>query len=70
MIVVGARRADDGVMRFNKRLPNDTATLLLVTVFIIVIVELSVASSDHASHHVRAISTIGAVCSWRCTPPG
>jgi Ca2+:H+ antiporter len=62
VIVVGARRAEDGLMRFNKRLPNDTATLGLVTVFIIVIVDLSVGSSDHASHHVRAISTIGAVC--------
>ena len=61
VIVVGARRADGRLMCFNKRLPNDTATLGLVTVFIIVIVALSVGSSDHASHHVRAISTIGAV---------
>ncbi|HWF73127.1 MAG TPA: hypothetical protein VG186_07270, partial [Solirubrobacteraceae bacterium] len=27
VIVVGARRAGDGIMRFGSRLPNDTATL-------------------------------------------
>ena len=41
VIVVGARRAPDGLMRFSKRLPRDTATLLLVTVFIIVLLGLS-----------------------------
>ena len=30
VIVAGARRAPDGVMRFSPRLPNDTATLLLI----------------------------------------
>ena len=30
VIMAGARREGDGVMRFNPRLPNDTATLLLV----------------------------------------
>ncbi len=62
VIVVGARRADDGVMRFSKRLPRDTATLLLLTVFIIVLLGLSLGSHDPASHHVKAISAIGAVC--------
>jgi Ca2+:H+ antiporter len=61
VLIVGARRSEDGLMRFSQRLPNDTATLGLVTVFIIVIIDLSVGSSDHASHHVRAISTIGAI---------
>jgi Ca2+:H+ antiporter len=61
-IIVGARRAKDGVMRFSTRLPNDTATLLLLAVFIIVIVGLSLSSGDRASHHVQGISTIGAVC--------
>jgi Ca2+:H+ antiporter len=61
VIVVGARSSDDGLMRFHKRLPNDTATLLLVTVFIIVIVALSLGSHDAASHHVGAISTIAAI---------
>jgi Ca2+:H+ antiporter len=62
VIVVGARRADDGIMRFSKRLPKDTATLLYVTVFIIVLLGLSLAAHDPASHHVEAISIVGAVC--------
>src|SRR3981081_419703 len=37
VIVAGARHAHDGVMRFSPRLPNDTATLLLVASFIIVL---------------------------------
>ena len=61
VIVVGARRAPDGVMRFSHRLPRDTATLLLVTVFIIVLLGLSLGSHDPASHHVNAISAVGAV---------
>jgi Ca2+:H+ antiporter len=62
VIVVGARRAPDGLMRFSKRLPRDTATLLQVTVFIIVLLGLSLGSHDPASHHVKAISAVGAVC--------
>jgi len=62
VIVVGARRSPDGLMRFSKRLPRDTATLLQVTVFIIVLLGLSLASHDPASHHVKAISAVGAVC--------
>ncbi len=62
VIVVGARRAPDGVMRFSRRLPSDTATLLLVTVFIIVLLGLSLAAHDPASHHVKAISVVGAIC--------
>jgi Ca2+:H+ antiporter len=61
VIVVGAHRASDGVMRFSHRLPRDTATLLLVTVFMIVLLGLSLASHDPASHHVKAISAVGAV---------
>jgi Ca2+:H+ antiporter len=62
VIVIGARRSPDGIMRFSKRLPRDTATLLQVTVFIIVLLGLSLAAHDPASHHVNAISAIGAVC--------
>jgi Ca2+:H+ antiporter len=62
VIVVGARRAPDGVMRFSRRLPSDTATLLLVTVFIIVLLGVSLAAHDPASHHVKAISVVGAIC--------
>jgi Ca2+:H+ antiporter len=61
VIVVGARRAPDGVMRFSHRLPRDTTTLLLVAVFIIVLLGLSLGSHDPASRHVNAISAVGAV---------
>jgi Ca2+:H+ antiporter len=62
VIVVGARRSPNNLMVFSKRLPRDTATLLQVTVFIIVLLALSLGSHDPASHHVKAISTVGAVC--------
>jgi Ca2+:H+ antiporter len=62
VIVVGARSADGGVMRFSTRLPMDTATLLLVSIFIIVITGLSVASSDNASAHIETIDAIAAGC--------
>ena len=62
VIVVGARRSPDGLMRFSKRLPRDTATLLQVTVFIIVLLGLSLGAHDPASHHVKTISAVGAVC--------
>ncbi|HEU4977916.1 MAG TPA: hypothetical protein VFT42_03380 [Solirubrobacteraceae bacterium] len=61
VIVVGARASGDGVMRFRRRLPADTATLLLVTSFIIVVVGQSLSSHDPASHHVRSISVIAAI---------
>jgi Ca2+:H+ antiporter len=61
VIVAGARRTHDGVMRFNPRLPNDTATLLLIASFIIVLIGLTRGAGDAASHHSKAISIIGAV---------
>ena len=62
VIVVGANRERDGVMRFQTGLPRDTATLLLLASSIIVILGLSLASGDKASHHVKAISGLGAGC--------
>jgi Ca2+:H+ antiporter len=62
VIVVGARSADGRYMRFATRLPIDTATLLLVSVFIIAITGLSVASSDKASEHLKTIDSIAAGC--------
>jgi Ca2+:H+ antiporter len=61
VIVAGARRESNGIMRFNPRLPNDTATLLLVSSFIIVLIGLSHSAGDTASHHIKTISVIGAV---------
>ncbi len=61
-IVAGSWKAPDGVMRFHPRLPNDTATLLLLAVFIIVLLGLSDTVGDRASRHQVEISAIGAVC--------
>jgi len=61
-ILAGVRAAPDGVMRYAKRLPNDTATLLLLAVFIIVLLGLSDQVGDRASEHQEAISGVGAVC--------
>jgi Ca2+:H+ antiporter len=60
VIVVGASREEDGVMRFSTGLPRDTATLLLLASFIIVLLGLSLASVDRASHHIDTISAVGA----------
>jgi len=48
-------------MRFSPRLPNDTATLLLLATFIIVLIGLTDASHDAASRHTKTISIVGAV---------
>ena len=61
VIVAGAWKSEDGIMRFNPRLPNDTATLLLLAVFIIVLLGASDQVGDRASEHVVTISAIGAV---------
>ena len=61
VIVVGAARSEDGVMRFNPRLPNDTATLLLLSAFIIGLVGVSANTHDHASDDIVTISAIAAV---------
>jgi Ca2+:H+ antiporter len=61
VIIAGARSAPDGVMRFHTRLPQDTATLLLLAVSIIVLLGLSRQVGDRASRHEVTISAIGAV---------
>ncbi|HWE10377.1 MAG TPA: hypothetical protein VG325_13570 [Solirubrobacteraceae bacterium] len=60
VIVVGALRAPDRVMRFSPRLPNDTATLLMVASFIILLVALANSAHDAASHHIQTISIVSA----------
>ena len=59
VIVAGALRSHDGIMRFNPKLPNDTATLLLVASFIIVLIGLTHSASDSASRHTETISIVG-----------
>jgi Ca2+:H+ antiporter len=60
VIVAGASRSRDGTMRFSSRLPNDTATLLLVSTFIIVLIGLANATGDPASRHTKTISIVAA----------
>jgi Ca2+:H+ antiporter len=59
VIVAGALRSQDGIMHFNPRLPNDTATLLLVASFIIVLIGLTHSAGDSASRHAETISIVG-----------
>ncbi|MEA2193860.1 MAG: Ca2+:H+ antiporter, partial [Solirubrobacteraceae bacterium] len=61
VIIAGARASSDGIMRFKTRLPNDTATLLLLALFIIVLLGISVTTHDKAAEHKVAISAAGAV---------
>jgi Ca2+:H+ antiporter len=61
VIIAGARREPDRLMRFSPRLPNDTATLLLIASFIIVLIGLTNSSHDSASRHVQTISIVGSV---------
>lgn len=60
-IIAGAWHAHDGVMRFKARLPNDTATLLILAVFIIALVGVSNEVDDPASEHDVTISALCAV---------
>ena len=59
LIIAGAWNARDGLMRFSPRLPNDTATLLLTSTFIIALIGLTTLTHAPASHHVKTISIIG-----------
>lgn len=61
VIVVGAR-VGEGVMRFRTRLPRDTATLLLLAVFLIAVLGLSTSLGQRAGRHPEAISIVGALC--------
>ena len=61
VIVAGAWQAEDGIMRFHTRLPQDTATLLFLAVFIIVLLGAADQVGNEAAEHVITISAIGAV---------
>ena len=61
-VAAGSTRRADGTMSFGARLPNDTATLMLLAVFLISILGLSDQVGDSASHHQVEISVVGAIC--------
>lgn len=60
-ISVGALRAPRGVMTFSHRLPMDTATLLILAVFLIALLGVSNQAGDAASDNAMAISVVGAL---------
>jgi Ca2+:H+ antiporter len=60
-IIAGAWRAEDGVMRFQRRLPNDTTMLLMLVTFMIAIISTSLSLGDKAADNAETISVIGAV---------
>jgi Ca2+:H+ antiporter len=60
-ISVGSLRAPNSVMTFSHRLPMDTATLLILAVFIIALLGVSDQAGDAASDNVMTISVIGAI---------
>ena len=61
LVILAGSRAAGGVMKFGTRLPNDTATLLLLAVFMISILGVSDRVGDRASHHALEISVVGAI---------
>jgi Ca2+:H+ antiporter len=60
VLVAGASKSPGGIMKFSPRLPNDTATLLLVASFIIALLGLSHSAGDAAAAHAKTISIVGA----------
>jgi Ca2+:H+ antiporter len=61
VLLVGALREPGKVMKFNDRLPKDTATLLLVASFIIVLLGLTNIAGNPAVHHKETISIVGSI---------
>jgi Ca2+:H+ antiporter len=60
-IVAGAWRAEDGLMRFHRRLPNDTTMLLMLVAFMIAIISTSLSLGDAAADNAETISVVGAI---------
>lgn len=64
VIIVGARRSSDGIMRFSRRLPNDAVTLLIVMLFAVVFSSSALKLDGRASSagDVQTISVVSAAC--------
>jgi len=61
-IIAGALVGEGRVMRFHPRLPNDTATLLQLSVFIIALVGIALTTHEGAAGHLTAVSVVAAIC--------
>jgi Ca2+:H+ antiporter len=62
VIVTGAAVAEDGLMRFRRRLPQDAATLGMAALSVIVLVGVAISSGGPVSEHVQGLSIVGAIC--------
>ncbi len=60
VLIAGSINAPHGLMRFSPKLPNDTATLLLMSSITIVLIGIVTTRHDPAGHHTEAISVVGA----------
>jgi len=62
VIVVGASRSGERIMRFSRRLPNDAVTLLILLLFAVVFSSSALRLNGHASSagDVRTISIVSA----------
>ena len=60
VLMTGSLREPGGLMRFSAKLPNDTATLLLVASLTIVLIGLVTNGHDPAGAHAQTISIVGA----------
>jgi Ca2+:H+ antiporter len=61
VIITGALREGDGIMRFNRQLARDAVSLLLLTSLVVLLVRLASSAHDPASAHVKTISIVGAI---------
>jgi Ca2+:H+ antiporter len=60
-IMIGSSKSEDSVMMFHRRLPRDTATLLLLSIFMIAMISAFQTGHKGSVHDLNAISIIGAV---------
>jgi Ca2+:H+ antiporter len=60
VLIAGSLKAPQGLMRFSPKLPNDTATLLLMSSITIVLIGIVTTRHDPAGRHKEVISVVGA----------
>lgn len=61
VLIAGALRTPNRVMRFSRGLPTDASTLLMVSAFMIALLGVADFSHDPAGNHERTISIVGAI---------